>query len=324
LAAAAARLTAERVELSSDSPDLSAERTQLEQRLHAVRVRLEQMTLELKQARTQVAELEAHTGAPHPELLRLRDVVGGELLARRFEDLEPDVARHVEAELGPLLSAIVVEDADAAAAQLLNEPRDLADVWLIDGRTELQPEQIPAKADARDLLVATPHGVRLTRIPEVAHLGRTAREQRAASLRRRVKARSDSIEQEERALTLARSLLTDLSTIDASLALFRAGDPSAELLRVRGELDELNGAQQEHERAAREAADAAQAARAKADLLRPLVGVAGLLDTRDPAPQLQQLEAQLAGARSAKLRLESSQAMRAVLRDGLEALAERA
>jgi chromosome partition protein MukB len=319
LALAAARLTTHGVSLPTDTPDLSAERAALEQRLHATRVRLEQLTTEHKQSKRQVAELEAGP-APHPELLRLQELVGGELLARRYEDLEPEVARYVEAELGPLVSAIVVEDADAAARLLQDEPRELTDVWLVDGRTELAPLRGVPSAATRDVSVPIAAGLRVTRVPEVPQLGRAARERRAAALRKRVAARATSIEEDERAQTQLRALLHDLITLEGSLALFRGGEPGAALAEARAQLDETDRALAAHEQAAQTERQRAQEARAKADLLRPLVPIAALLDGPEAASLVAQRAQQLADARAAQAELTRCQTARATLTEWVDAL----
>ena len=69
-------------------------------------------------------------GVPH-EIARLAEVVDGQPLAARYEELELDDARLVQAELGPLASAIVVEDLERALAALALEPHDQRDVWLL-------------------------------------------------------------------------------------------------------------------------------------------------------------------------------------------------
>ncbi|HEX2735298.1 MAG TPA: chromosome partition protein MukB [Polyangiaceae bacterium] len=327
LDAAAKRLIAASVVLPEAAPDLSAERRALEGREHAARVRTEQLTVELKQARTQVAELESHSAVSDPELLKIRDWVGGELLARRFEELEPEVARQVEAELGPLVNAIVVEDAARAAQSIANEPREVSEIWFVDGRAEIAPRALGRSAfaeaeqsAARDVVVETATGVRVTRVPEVAHLGRVAREQRALHLRRRVKARAESLEQEERTQHQLRALLADLSLLDNALAHYRAGDPESELRRVRAELVAAKSAQEKHEQSATSAATAAEAARTRAEPLRPLVPLAAVLDASDPAPELTEQRSALGAARAAEAELALVTEAQAQLAEHIEAL----
>src|SRR5262249_38313493 len=93
----------------------------------------------------QVAALEAAGAAIDPELVRLRDELGGELLAGRFEDLDPDDAAWVEARLGPLTGAVIVEDPDAAARSLAASERVLATVWLVRARALPETEPPPSQ-----------------------------------------------------------------------------------------------------------------------------------------------------------------------------------
>src|SRR5262249_2365901 len=57
-------------------------------------------------------------GALPAAVLELCEELGGELVAARFEDIEVERAARVEAGLGPLASAIVVEDVPAALERL--------------------------------------------------------------------------------------------------------------------------------------------------------------------------------------------------------------
>ena len=63
-------------------------------------------------------ELERAGGSFPADLLRIRDELGGELLAARFDDVAPEEAGPLQAALGPLTAAVVVEDALDAAGRL--------------------------------------------------------------------------------------------------------------------------------------------------------------------------------------------------------------
>src|SRR5690606_11273796 len=140
--------------------------------------------LELEQRRAagmrELAALEAGARALDPELLRLRDELGAELLLERFEEAPIERAATLEAELGALTHALVVEDPEAAARTLAGQPRTLASVWLLDPSAAKACERAGAgRAIDGDLVLPEAGRVRITRIPEQPTLGRVARQRRA-------------------------------------------------------------------------------------------------------------------------------------------------
>ncbi len=76
-------------------------------------------------------ELLAAGGPFDTELLRLKDALGAELLAGAFEDASVEDAAVLEARLGPLVQALVVDDPATAAKQVHGRPDSLSDVWLV-------------------------------------------------------------------------------------------------------------------------------------------------------------------------------------------------
>lgn len=113
--------------------------------------------------------------------------VEGELLAERFEDVSVEDAASVQAKLGPLCEAIVVDDIDAAVSVLTKlESKHRPDtVWLIERETDLQGlvAASPQANQGHDVLVNERLGHRLTKIPSHPVLGARARRQRAGELR---------------------------------------------------------------------------------------------------------------------------------------------
>src|SRR5450432_2484835 len=124
---------------------------------------------------------EAQGGSFPPELLRLRDELDAELLVQRFEDIEPEQAAALEAQLGPLVNALLVNDPAQAAQVLAGRPRELESVWLVASDTRIEAEA--ADPSAPDVVVAHGVGVRVTRLPAKPMLGRRARLERARVVR---------------------------------------------------------------------------------------------------------------------------------------------
>ncbi len=112
----------------------------------------------------EVADLESAGGAIAPALLELRDAVGGELLASRFEDVDVDAAAWIEARLGPLTQAIIVEDPAAAAAAIRERSPALDTVWLVAAGTAL--DLAPADDPRSDAICS--RAPRAARHPAVA------------------------------------------------------------------------------------------------------------------------------------------------------------
>src|SRR6185312_7282667 len=84
----------------------------------ALQARRDAVEAERERMQAQAAELNRGGAVYDGELVRVCEELGGELLAARFEDLDPAQASWVQARLGPWVEALVVDDVDAAAAQL--------------------------------------------------------------------------------------------------------------------------------------------------------------------------------------------------------------
>ena len=98
---------------------------------------------------------EAMGGGVPDELARLAEAVDGQLLAARYEDLELDEAQRTQAELGPLLNAIVVDDLARALKVVIEEtraPGGAREVWLLEAGAPPPPELSAAPVPAVPLL----------------------------------------------------------------------------------------------------------------------------------------------------------------------------
>src|SRR5262249_10920084 len=135
-AAAAARLAG-----FAPAPASRAEATALRDRLleaqHALAARRTELEAARERTPLRAIAFERARAAGAPELIRLRDELGGELLVERFEDLDLSTAGWVEARLGPLVDALIVDDPAGAAQRLAGLPREAATVWLVAAGTAL-------------------------------------------------------------------------------------------------------------------------------------------------------------------------------------------
>ncbi|MCB9536808.1 MAG: hypothetical protein H6704_11200 [Myxococcales bacterium] len=112
-----------------------------------------------------------------PALQQAAEAVGGTPLVARFEAVDVEDAGLVEARLGPLVEAVVVDDAWAAAETW---PEDAPDhVWLIethDARRRVdEAGGTPEEEGVAGVLARYGDAWRLTRPPELPVVGRAAR-----------------------------------------------------------------------------------------------------------------------------------------------------
>jgi chromosome partition protein MukB len=256
------------------------------------------------------------------ELLRARDAVDGELLAGHFEDVPMDQAGQLQAMLGPLSEAIVVDDTERAARTLATEGNRPPTIWLVDDGTALvtHPSHYGAEVMEGNVLVPSSRGARLTRIPEQPTLGRRARALRVQSLRKDVEQidhELDVLRTEQQkvlgALTAVQSLLENASLLERD-------DPQTDLLAARGRHEVAARSDQEHQDRTRALETRAAELTRRRDALGGLLADAHLLDLPDQAHVLRDLELRLLKARSAGNRLERARPHLETLQKGVDVL----
>jgi len=306
LAARAGRL-AERLGAPVDSrQSLDAARAALDDQFTAARnaekaARDEQEAL-LRQAR----ELLAAGGPFAPELLKLKDQLGAELVAGNFEDVDIDEAGRVEARLGGLAQALVVEDPHATARAIYERSESLTDVLLVSRDAELDRLASAANAvevGADDVAVEEGLAVRVSRIPSHPRIGRRAREARAAELRRQADEKVREVEEARNHRRELERLVVDGDALLAGHAIWLGGDPATELIEVKRATVEAEAQLRDQRAAIAHYAEAARTMRPRVDSLRALLGVAMLLDPPDLRERTQILERELQDARLAKERV---------------------
>lgn len=315
LAAAWQRTLATRADLDSLREDLQARRDRSRSELSAAED-------ERRRLRDQIDALEQTGGGFEERLLHARDHLEGELLVDRYEDVEVDAAGRLEAQLGPLRDAIVVEDAAAAARKLVATDDRPATVWLIgtDAIAQVDETTDPAGGDSQTVVVPGSVAWRVTRVPERPLLGRRARELRLAELRKDEARLGEAILKllsEQSALTSGHAAVVALVP---DWTFFERGDPSAELATLRSERERIAQARSVAEEArAREAEQATKLASRKRALTR-LLPRSHLLDATDYANEARIAAERLERARVAHVELERVAGDRKILDAGIDLL----
>lgn len=294
----------EHLGLAVDSRErLDAARTELATRLGVTRRAEEDARVEQERLLHEAKELLA-AGGPFPaELLKLKDKLGAELVAGSFDDVSLNEAARLEARLGGLAQALVVDDPKTSAQALAQRPDALADVLLVSRDADL--ERLAANADAavvgdRDVAVEEGAALRISRIPTQPRLGRRAREKRAADLRREADLKARELEEQRGLRRQLERLVADGEELLAGHAVWLAGDPAPELVSVKRAIVEAEAHRDVQRSAAARHQEAARALRPRLDGLRVLLGEAMLLDPPDHGERARALEVERDAARAAK------------------------
>ncbi|MCB9636738.1 MAG: chromosome partition protein MukB, partial [Sandaracinus sp.] len=220
-----------------DSRDsLDTARADLATRLAMARRAEEDTRAEQERLLREARELLA-PGGPFPAaLLKLKDTLGAELVAGSFDDVGLAEAARLEARLGVLAQALVVDDPKATAQVLAQRPDTLADVLLVSRDADLG--RLAAIANAapvgeRDVAVEDSGALRVSRIPTHPRLGRRAREQRAAELRREADVKARELEEHRVSRRELERLVADGEELLTGLVVWLAGDPAPELVATK-------------------------------------------------------------------------------------------
>lgn len=299
LASRAERLELELGNSIADRPKLLDARKLVYQRWSKARDKLSSLTDQRETLLSEARELVAAGGPFDSELLRVKDELGAELLATSYEDVSIDEAGPLEARLGPLVQALVVDDPVSAAAAIRDRPTSLGDVWFVD-REHQAPNLVSLRAESgkgvRDLLVREQNATRVTRVPERPRLGRKARESRAEQLRSEAEELDKLVEialVEERRLA---RLVKDGECLLEGINLWLAGDPAPELAELEQELVQCETDEEKLRVSAAGYQTASQQRKVRISALRELLGMAVLLDSPDYAELRDSLDKKLKDA----------------------------
>lgn len=269
--------------------------------------------------RADIASLELAGGSPDPRMAKAKDVVGGELVSDHFDDISLGEAGEQEALLGPLVHAVIVEDAAAAARKLVAAADRPDTVWLVDKPAALRESGEGKRLDG-SVFVDVAAGGRLTRIPDRPVLGRIARERRLQELREEDRLVIDQLAIDESRVSRITFAFGETDLLLQAAALLEREDPEVELASAR-----IAARKAEHD-AKHERAHAATA-QEEIDRLAPRLGeLRGLqqdgwvLDEADFGERQRLLDARLAQVRAADARLREAGPQREELRLGIDAL----
>ena len=174
------------------------------------------------------------------ELIEVRDNLGGELLAARFEDLAPEEAARLQASLGPAADAIVVPDLEAALIKLKKSPDRTGDVYLIEEGASLDLGMAEDVFGEEGSMIVVPGklATRISNVPEQARFGRRAREREIeyAALRLvELDAMIENLSSREQQLAEQRK---DLMLLSNRFKEWVEGDPAVLRAKMSLELDE--------------------------------------------------------------------------------------
>ncbi len=290
-----------------DRASLDSARADLAEQLAAVR-KTEETTRESQEHLIREArELLAAGGPFSPGLLGLKDKLGADLVAGAFEDVDLSAAGLLEARLGPLAQALVVDDPRSAAHGVQNRSDDLTEVLLVArdaNLEELASGTTHVERNAADLIVDDGVALRIARIPDRPRLGRRAREAMASQLR----AQADAKSLEHEALRSRRRQLERLAIDgDALLAghvAWLAGDPTAQLADVQNKLAETEALSERLRGKTAQYAESSRALLPRIGGLRGLLSDALLLDPPDYCTRVQLLEKEQQAALAARHEVE--------------------
>lgn len=256
------------------------------------------------------------------ELLRARDTVDGELLAGHFEDVPVEQAGQLQAMLGPLAEAIVVDDASRAARTLATDGNRPPTVWLVDEETTLvtDPSHDGAETIEGNVLIPSPLGARLTRIPDQPTLGRRARVEQVQALRNEVEQIDRELDRLHAEQQRILSALAAVRDVLENATLLERTDPQEDLTAARKRVEISAKREEEHgDRAGALEARATSLAQRRS-ALGELLGDAHLLDQPDQWGVVRGLEARIDEARSAKTRLERAGPHLVTIQEGIDVL----
>jgi chromosome partition protein MukB len=319
---------ARRLEEHLDLPLRSLEELQtvrevVSQRLADITARETDLVQSRERLHAEARELLAAGGPFDPELLKLKDSLGADLLATIFEDTSIEEAGILEAHLGSLVQALVVDDPRTAAVEIHGRSDALPHVWLMSRDqdvVQLGLSDAPHAPNEIDVIVPERRAFRVSRVPSRPLLGRKAREKRAEELRAEAGMLDGQIEAVRAERRGVERLKEDGESLLAGHMVWLKDNPASELAMLRHQLIEVEAQQGIHKSAAIRHREAARQLAPRIDALRSLLAEAVLLDPPDHANRLEALEEEHRGAITAQAETRRCRDAVRVVEDKLDSL----
>ena len=302
--------------------DLDRARKTIAADLQRSRRLVEQLGDRVDRARTEARDLLAGGGFGR-DLLRLRDELEGDLLASRFDDLEVKEAGLIEAVLGSLSDAIVVDDPEEAAHAVETRPEELASVWLVKGgeiNVDVDGNAADYRVSDRDVAVPEGEALRVSRIPASPRLGLKAREQRAAELRSEADTAAEELDRAEVRRRLLQRQSADSDELLAGHALWLEGDPHVALASVGESIVRSQSSIHSHRRDIRRIAAENEALSPQMESLRAVLADARIADPPDYSERVRACERDLERATAAQAEVSRCASAARDLYESIESL----
>ncbi len=240
-------------------------------------------------------DLVAAGGPFPPELLRLKDQLAADLLAGTFDDVALHEAGMLEARLGPLARALVVDDPRSAARAIRSRPDCLTDVLFVSRDATLESLSTSAplvEPGSPDVVVEEGLALRVSRVPTHPVLGRRARNARAAELRALAETKAVELDQVRVKRRHLERLVSDGEALLAGHAAWLSGDPAPELAEVRQSITEVTHQVSALRSMVAMHGESARALFPRVGGLRDLLAEAIVLDPPDHGDRARSVEAQ--------------------------------
>ena len=266
----------------------------------------------------EATRFERDGGGFEPRLLELCEELGGELFATRYEDVEADRAARVQAELGPLASAIVVNDLKEALAKLEASGAPLDEVLLVRAG-ETVADTAGELVGGRFLAVPTETGLRVSRLSERPNLGRTARETQRVALLAEAEHLALELERTTAELRRMDGYVSSIEELLREADLAFGPDPRVASAELEARIEKARALAQAHGTESLASLGRASELRKRLEATRPLLAETHRLDAVQEV-SIEELERAITAARAAEAELGRTEAARRVLGEWVEAL----